>query len=561
MQICYIWTDKFKSFHDYSLNLSNEHEFNYCSRSKELTKVDKKSFPKEFFGEKISSLSVLIGINGSGKTTALELICRCISEHYYFKQKYIMIYKIDGDIYLSTNLETLFNVGFDFIPDKNNDKLTKTKPIFFSNVFDNNYIDFEDSVIDLSSNRRLSNRYNYKKRANSSQRENVSPEDEMGDLEQQICFVNSEESNEILDNIPSKIRYEIYRQSNNFLRRLSSYNKTKYNKSDSIDNNSGFYSYLREIFIHERDLTSIKNNRYRSVSTLIYQHILIGLAYHESYGPHVRDFIFSIQLGRFIPTFNLLHIIADELSITIGSHSFTEIFYGTLVNLESFLVENNLDIDSSIKNGKHSLVLDINLDNVKQHQGLCYIFESMFEVNVDWHGISSGQKAYINMFSSIWNCIKHRDFDNSNENTIICIDEGDLYLHPQWQVEFVEKLIRSLPTLSSTKVQIILTTHSPLLISDIPKQCITILNGCNSEDQSPTDIVSFGGNIYDIYDWSFGLNGIRSGNLSTKYIDSITDILDKDELSKSDVDKLNEALELIDDEIINHHIKVKVGKK
>ncbi|MGF1827445.1 AAA family ATPase [Vibrio splendidus] len=566
MQICYIWTDKFKSLHDYSLNLSNDHEFNYCSYKNKLSKIDKTSFPKDFFGDKISSLSALIGINGAGKTTALELICRCISEHYYFKQEYILVYKIDNDIYLSTNLKMEFEVDFDFTPDSNNERLTKINPIFFSNVFDNNHIEFNKSVIDLSTNRKLSSRYRYNNRFNYKNDEWKTPEEKKGELENEICFLNSNESSHIIEKKPKKIRYEIFRQSNIYLRRFIK-RRSQINTKEAdyeIDKRNYLADYLRELFIKERNLTFVREGYENSISMLFLQQLLVGLTLNHEDGDRICDLILNEIRNEDIGTIEILKVILDKSEdspIYLGTHSLKEIFDYILIRLNEFFREANLEIDNSINNSKYSLVLDFNDNNSWHHEKICNVFESIFEVNVSWHGISSGQKAYINMFSSIWNCIENKRFDRESGHAIICIDEGDLYLHPQWQVEFVEKLIQSLPTISNTKVQIILTTHSPLLVSDIPKQCITLLNSDTKNEVSNnigTSLQSFGANLYDIYDLSFGLNGLRSGNLSTKYINDVISIIDKEVINKNEIRRLKEALVIIDDEIIAHHIKKRV---
>lgn len=44
---------------------------------------------------------------------------------------------------------------------------------------------------------------------------------------------------------------------------------------------------------------------------------------------------------------------------------------------------------------------------------------------------------------------------------VVMIDEVDLHLHPKWQHDLIDKLVRTFP-----KVQFILTTHSPHIVSD-----------------------------------------------------------------------------------------------
>jgi hypothetical protein len=69
---------------------------------------------------------------------------------------------------------------------------------------------------------------------------------------------------------------------------------------------------------------------------------------------------------------------------------------------------------------------------------------------------------------------------------------------------------------------------------------------------------TFGANLYDIYEQSFGLQQQRSGNISSKYISSIIRILDKDEITITEQEELRLALSIIDDELIENHIKKRI---
>ena len=54
---------------------------------------------------------------------------------------------------------------------------------------------------------------------------------------------------------------------------------------------------------------------------------------------------------------------------------------------------------------------------------------------------------------------------------VVIIDEIDLHLHPKWQQEIIFKLQDVFPNL-----QLILTTHSPQVLSTIPSYCIKVIN-------------------------------------------------------------------------------------
>jgi len=53
---------------------------------------------------------------------------------------------------------------------------------------------------------------------------------------------------------------------------------------------------------------------------------------------------------------------------------------------------------------------------------------------------------------------------------IIMIDEVDMHLHPSWQQTIVRSLQEAFP-----EMQFILTTHSPQVLSTVPKKCIRLL--------------------------------------------------------------------------------------
>jgi predicted ATP-binding protein involved in virulence len=55
---------------------------------------------------------------------------------------------------------------------------------------------------------------------------------------------------------------------------------------------------------------------------------------------------------------------------------------------------------------------------------------------------------------------------------IVLIDEVDLFLHPSWQQQVVGLLRQAFP-----KIQFVLTSHSPQVISTVPRECVRVLSG------------------------------------------------------------------------------------
>ena len=59
-----------------------------------------------------------------------------------------------------------------------------------------------------------------------------------------------------------------------------------------------------------------------------------------------------------------------------------------------------------------------------------------------------------------------------NSPGIVLIDEIELHLHPSWQQHVLIDLQKAFP-----KIQFVVTTHSPQVVSSVPRECLRILDG------------------------------------------------------------------------------------
>lgn len=111
----------------------------------------------------------------------------------------------------------------------------------------------------------------------------------------------------------------------------------------------------------------------------------------------------------------------------------------------------------------------------------------------------------------------------------IVLDEAELCFHPEMQRLFVDTLIRYLSVTGLTwycAFHILIVTHSPFILSDIPQCNILYLedgkqiNGANAITVNP-----FGANVNDVLAQSFFLNKGFVGEFAKKKIEGIVDYL------------------------------------
>lgn len=96
--------------------------------------------------------------------------------------------------------------------------------------------------------------------------------------------------------------------------------------------------------------------------------------------------------------------------------------------------------------------------------------------------LSDGVRNIVVLVADIaFRCIKLNPHLKENaalkSKGIVMIDEVDMFLHPVWQQQIIGSLTRAFPL-----IQFIVTTHSPQVLSTVPKECIRVL-GKNSATQ------------------------------------------------------------------------------
>lgn len=546
MRICYIWTESFKNLRNFGINIRNDLRFSYDPETQLLSREKQASLPPEILGDQILDATAILGINGAGKTNALELICLALKGHEKLQQPTLIVYEFHGDFFYVNNTHQKIQAGF-LIQKKIDLKDFKDlNVIYFSNVFDQSQLNLGKYVLDISTNFRHSHRN--PKLGN----------DPDFDIISQLKFIQSEKFRAIKITPPKHIEIKIERYtrpSNNdkiskyseLFRRITSQQQTL-RKQAHTDDAKLAAGAIQGQFLHQILLT---HNSDEALAKIVDKTLYSSENERVDFRPAL------IEAKNFLTENNFKNIWGQEVNVAQ--------LIDTLLDLEHYFNLMHIRLDESLKSSRYSFTFDF-YDNLDlPYYEISIIIWTIRSGSINWTGISSGQRAYLNMFSSIWSTLSRaRTAKSKSIGTLLCIDEADLYLHPKWQVEFMERLITCLPELSEQKTQIVITTHSPILVSDLPSQCLTTLPAQTPTDASnppANDIKTFGANLFDIYESTFGLKGQRTGNISSKYISKILRILDADQITPEKIEVLQQASSIIDDQLIKSHIIKRIKNK
>ncbi|WP_431607510.1 AAA family ATPase [Pantoea dispersa] len=127
--------------------------------------------------------------------------------------------------------------------------------------------------------------------------------------------------------------------------------------------------------------------------------------------------------------------------------------------------------------------------------------------------MSSGELAVINQFTSIARKLQIL-VKKGCRKLLLLIDEGDAFLHLEWQRNYVLQLNKTLKEFKGTNdieiIQLIIASHSPLLATDIPKEYVFSLD----KEQHPN--FTFASPMHMLFIDSFGTETI--GEFATQKI-------------------------------------------
>lgn len=142
---------------------------------------------------------------------------------------------------------------------------------------------------------------------------------------------------------------------------------------------------------------------------------------------------------------------------------------------------------------------------------------------------SSGERAFQNLmswmsFGAELSKAAVRELYVPKREILLCIDEADLYCHPSWQRDFIDNLLTLIKTAyAGYTVQIIMTTHSPLCLSDVPREHIIYLkndHGKTTVDQEEHR-QTFGCNLYELLNDAFYLDNQTMGKFAKRTINEL----------------------------------------
>ncbi|HDS2367377.1 TPA: AAA family ATPase, partial [Klebsiella pneumoniae subsp. pneumoniae] len=498
------------------INFSEDKEIN-LTNTRELKIIDLEYTPlQNFYGNNIINVNAVVGQNGVGKSTIFNILgLSHIDLHScYPNSQWVAIYE-HNDIYFleGFNADKIINirkVNQSYIAYR----LRRTENILHLDSF----IQYEN---DIQNKYCVIHKPNFSNSINGKGRRNIHDNDDRNyGFKRNYLQTNmanfyefiTKNANDFCSHINKKsidIKIEAYQTHeekkefkfyNDFDRYLDSniilFNQ---NKPKKIQDSKKLFviNFMEEYILH------IIHNSFDEKNRIICQELINSNRYNSDILDY--DKIKAFLLKTIKNTIELLTENDDEIVSYLDDIEWTVVI--------NFLENNDKLFFIKEGNGlKENVTCSINLNNYddKVHSFISKVGAGNNPIILKMPKMSTGEFDINSKIAGINKAIK-LTLENNPEihGFIIILDEYDEHLHPEWSRLFLDYLLQYLSRgYNNYFFQILLSTHSPYVISDLLKENVIKIEYIPSEGKyySSKANRSFASNIYDIINDSFFLS-------------------------------------------------------
>lgn len=493
MELVYLWVEDYKNIKQQGFNFSPRFTCKYDEASKELTIDENKDCLENFFGENIN-ITAIVGENGSGKSSIIDLILD-LDGAFTTEKKLLFVVKDSKDLKCYI-LNITNNITSDIPLERINRTRSEKPSARYSIDLTLSFLSLSPFLAKLDSyyanSIKLYSIFNYRTTYDSR------------------AFHYNSFMQSILADIPQLLEHEFISTFFNF-KGKPKYFIFKYNKNiETI-----FQSDIEEIL----EKSSIKMETDKTCTRQI----------------DIHDDIFNsiIKLNRTLE--ERKNDLKEELNKLNGSEKKKKIV--SINKNELFEKVNLLNDLQENRNDEEKKRISEELENI----GAIDFFLSFEDSLKDEFHFSTGELVMLYYIRALL------EINKEENDSILIIDECELFLHPAWQKRFINLLNKVFDNYAY-KRQIIISSHSPFLLSDIPKQNVIFLkNG----EQVDVNIDTFGANIHTLLSHGFFMEDGLMGEFAKDKINEIIKLLkSKRKISQKNLQKCEDIISIIGEPIL-----------
>lgn len=597
MELVYLWVEEYKNIHKQGFNFSPRFECSYendaltiCDKKEKNNNCKNKNYIENFFGENIN-ITAIVGKNGSGKSSIQKLIFILLFfkkfENQYVNQPTKMRFS------LINLINSLINKNIFLIINQGNE-LKKISLLHSINQIcsDKNIKKFLDV---------FPTNLNAKTCPLEGQYEELKNKDINFFLTHFNYMIDT-----WYDGIQDDWIKNIYHRSDGYnIPLLLEPYKGHHEQIINIDNmeylnNQKIYKFISKItgveeitkFFNPKEmLLSLNSKKLQSK----YESIIIDLQINQE--SHVikmtKDQINNLCKEKKLSEINKLYIALKVLSSNKTlfrnqniQEELKKLFqksrykspYNTIEQLIDYDFSNLLKSVGTYATEKLESCIDVynsssydfdylkdSLQKKVQVVDFSHHFKSIppwidvqfFYQDKKYSALSSGEKIFFMFVVNVLYQIQNVESDGKYESINLFLDEVEFGLHPDWQKRFLNELLDALKSFK-IKINIFFATHSPFILSDLPKENVIFLE--NGKQVYP-NIDTFGANIHTLLSHGFFMKDGLMGEFAKEKINEAIKYLNQKSLTEKEIDFCENIIAIIGEPILKRQLQKMLDSK
>jgi len=597
MELVYLWVEEYKNIKNQGFNFSSRFECKYENGVLDIKDKEAIGEPylKDFFGKNINVIAI-VGKNGAGKSTIQKLIFLLIFLKKYekftagnpidAKKEAAIIEIFQNDIFKHKNIFLIVNTAaglkkislLQSIENYTNPKIISHRSNTIPCPLQSQYTELNPDEIDFFSihfhymidtwfdgyhtaddwTLNLYHRVDgfktplllepYKGHNKGNQYIDIS----------NIEYLNNQHMFDFYGELTEKLKFNNFFNPDSIWMMIDS-NKLinkflKFNGVPISDEDKENFKRFIELKVREKDLIAL-NKLYLGIKIIESNKSLFN---DEEITSHLKGvFLNAISHDRLNDVVNIYNF--DDLLKTTGLNETKKL--EVCIQFDQIMRDVN-----KLEQYKEFLVLDpsnIEPNTLKEVRDIFFFFLPWIEVefydkNKGYSSLSSGEKAFLNFAMNLLYQIDNIKRNGHYKTINLFLDEVEYSLHPEWQREFLNLVLFLLKNFDDLQFNLFFATHSPFLLSDIPKENVMFLEKGKQVD---VDINPFGANIHTLLSHGFFMKNGLMGEFAKEKINDVINFLNGNESLIKTNDEAQNLINIIGEPVIRKQLQKMIDSK
>jgi len=538
MELVYLWIEDYKNIKRQGFTFSPKFDCKYDPETNTLEIKEKKDYVN-IFPDNIN-VTAIVGKNGAGKSSVLEFLNKIlnINDQNDIK-KYILIYFEKNQLYIYLNFKinkmkvknyTSHQLNFNF------KKLISRFRLYFLNQYNNSFINIEEKYNLYSDWNEIAFKSKF-----ARERFHLS-----------LC--------KLRENFYIFLMY-ILTLNINFVQYNKFFNPKKI--KIKISNEEIFFNKIHQ---NELNIKKLESNNIEDFFNLFFERLIESNNF-KKFKPEIFSKLIDKDRIKKKLKKTLIEL-KDKVTFFYPIDKYKNVDCSTDVG-ELFLSYNKYkytEISISLENVNNIVEINQIIKFIKYIKDLFFLLDIPYGYEIDVEGVfnhkllsfnelSDGEKDFCLIYSTFFY------YEKEERCNMIFFDDIFGSYHPNWQKKFLINLINNFIELKDNNpFHIILTTHSPFILSDIPKENIIFMkDGKNVSND--VHIQTFGANIHTLLTHGFFMEDGLMGEYAKSKIDEVIKYLNNEESKIASDEEAQKITNIIGEPIIKKELQRKLDSK